>query len=752
MENVKNIAVRTDEKTSVTVTAYAEAISAGDYSELTKNDLVDTGFYKELAYTYCDNEGIDWIETRKTVLSVAKKYGSDTYDEVKDYLDATQKIEFSRAKKKKRSDTAKKIATGTTSTNATAREIDASSNALELTDGQQQVTFQHHSNDELGCYKIDPYNGRLRICNTPMIVTRKFVNDETGRVQYKLRYIIRENGTPVIREKIVPADILLSKNALLKLSADGLLINSSNASDVVDYLTDNISSYELAGMPQGLSTTKFGWTRSGKLSPFDDNIVFDGEDQYKQLYDAFADVAGDKSAYLDRMRWVRSLGRLEYNVFIASALASLLVSVIHINSFVVHVYGKTECGKTLAMLVALSQLGQSEVHHGMITTYKNKPAGLEFRLNCLNHLPAALDDCSQLTRDMERNIEGFIYDLCEGIGSLRGTKDGGNRVLPTWQNLTMSTGETTLSSYCRKAGGTNRVIEIRAGQSAVFDHPEDIAAFFADNHGHVIRPFAELISTMGRDKIVEIYNRYKDLILSKKGTDVLSKQAQPLAVILTADELLTDHIYQDGVYLRDRLDDLVAMLKGKSDIDENQQAYDYLADVCTGNDARFQWDTAPEDRSSSAEQWGWTRDEYVYIFPSFLKSILDRGGYRNVKDFTRWAIEHQLTDANKDGTCKNYTICGASKRAWRFGFAESAPAPIAASKPVTKSGRVSDPNEDAYYQKMAQYISDTACHTRDAQRTAGQQAVRDVAHDAGWTDADGAGIDEELPPEWVTQA
>ena len=53
---------------------------------------------------------------------------------------------------------------------------------------------------------------------------------------------------------------------------------------------------------------------------------------------------------------------------------------------------------------------------------------------------------------------------------------------------------------------------------------------------------------------------------------------------------------------------------------------------------------------------------------------------------------------------------------------------------------------------MAQYISDTACHTRDAQRTAGQQAVRDVAHDAGWTDADGAGIDEELPPEWVTQA
>ena len=731
MENVKNITIRTDEQTSVTVTAYAEAISAGDYSELTADDLVNADFYKKLAYVYCDNNGVDWVNAKRTLRIIARKFGEDVYNDVKENLEATQKIEFSRAKKRKASDAAKENAVGTASTNAVAREVDASSNALELTDGQQQVTFQHHSNDELGCYKIDPYNGRIRICNTPMIVTKKYVNDETGRVQYHLRYIVRENGTPVIREKIVPADILLNKSSLLKLSADGLLINSSNASDVVEYLTDNISSYELAGMPQGLSTTKFGWTRNGILSPFDDSVVFDGEDQYRQLYDAFTDVAGDRDIYLNKMRWIRSLGRLEYNVFISAALASLLVSVIHINSFVVHVYGKTECGKTLAMLVALSQLGQSEVHHGMITTYKNKPAGLEFRLHCLNHLPAALDDCSQLTRDMERNIEGFIYDLCEGIGSLRGTKEGGNRVLPTWQNLTMSTGETTLSSYCRKAGGTNRVIEIRAEQSAVFEHPEDIAAFFADNHGHVIRPFAELISTMGRETIAEIYDKYKHLILPKKGTDVLSKQVQPLAVILTADELLTDYIYYDDVYLRDRLDDLVAMLKGRSDIDEHQQAYDYLADVCTGNDARFQWDTAPEDRSSNAEQWGWTRDEYMYVFPSFLKSILNRGGYRNIKEFTRWAIEHQLTDANKDGTCKNYTICGASKRAWRFRFAESAPVPTSTLKPVTKSGRGSDPNEDAYYQQLAQYMNDAACHTRDAQRTPGQQAVRDVAHDAG---------------------
>lgn len=658
---------------------YAEIIRNDRLSELTKPDLLDERLYDCLIDEYCDRKGTAWVSVSNRLLQQAGEQGNDVRKAVGEFLVEAKK-ELPAAKQRKNMPMAVN--------QTTIQSIDADKNPLQLTEPElARAVCLNYTMDEDGIYEVVAGGGKKRFCHTPMAITMEYDSVEGNGVYYNVVYRKTTNGQTEICSKIYPAETLSSTNKILTLARDGILVNTNNARSVVDYLTECIAYGLKNGMPTGESTDRFGWMEDGKFSPYDDGVMFDGEDRHRQLLDSARSVKGDPDEYMAHMREVRKMGRLEINAAMAGAMASVMMGR-YMESIptIIHITGDTDSGKTMAIREALSQIG-NPMDGFLLGDYRGTKAGIEARAGCLYNLPLALDDISKMSQEMRKGLESLVYDLCAGQGRTLGNKDGGNRAIKQWHCVVLSTGEDKISSYCNQGGGLNRVLEITAGDGLAFEHPEREIRFLKKNHGHVIRRFIDELRRLGEDAVEDAYERNKELIKQRLTDNVLAKQLQPLAVLLTADETLTDCIYKDGIYLRDRLDELIRMLKTEEQVSDGARAYETLKDVIAANPRKWYMDD-PESEDAQGEQWGWKpTDECVCITGTALRQMLGKEGY-NSRKFLDWAIKKGLTEADKRGNAPvqhlRTTATGADqKRAWRITITKDdgpAPDPTKAQK------------------------------------------------------------------------
>ena len=638
---------------------YREIIQSSSFGELKKDDFSEEGLYEALIEEYCDKKGTAWVSVSNKILNLSEQFGTQTKSIVKEFLAEAKKELATERKKKAVSITGSPI----------SNFIVTDDNPLQLTPEELERTrCENYVMDENGLYQFTPGGGRKHFCHTPLTITMQFQNKEGNGALYNIRYRKIVNGEPMIIDKAFPAEIISSKNAILKLSRDGILVSSVNASLVVDYLQEVIGTGERYGMPTGISTEKFGWTENGRFSPYDKDTRFDGEDKHQQLYESATSVRGSSAEYFKHMREIRAKRRLELNVLIASAMGSVMMDeYITTMPFMLHIAGGTDSGKTLELRIALSQIG-NPMEGYLLGDYRGTKAGIESRADCLNNLPLALDDTSKMSAEVMKNFEMLVYDLCSSLGRTLGNKEGGNRRIKTWHNIIFSTGEDRPSTYCSKGGALNRIIEITTNEGMLFDKPEQEIRFFQRNHGHVIRKFIEALRTVGQEEVNRKYEEYKESIKQTKH-DLLAKQLQPLALILTADEILTDYVYKDGIYLRDELEKLSGMLKSKEEVSDGARAYDYLKDMVAGNQRHFYMDD-PTCDEAQGEQWGWAIGDYTYIPNSWLKKILAGGGFNSGK-FIEWAVANDITykDSNGQSPVHNLKRVGnkqKTQRAWQI--------------------------------------------------------------------------------------
>lgn len=654
---------------------YTEIIRSSAFGELKKADFSDERFYDELIEEYCDKKGTAWVSVSEKILTAASEFGTDAKRLAKEFLTEAKK-ELMEAKKAK---TIKSLP-AVMSEQAVMREIDASDNPLGLSEPElARAVCLNYTFDADGIYEMTQGGGRKRFCHTPMMITRQYENAENGNIFYNLAYLVVRNGNSEVRNKIVPAATISDSNKIKELSNVGILANSNNAKSLVDYLTECVANGLKNGMETGDSTSRFGWLENGKFAPYDDSVMFDAEDRFSQLYRAVQSVQGDPDEYLNHMREVRAIGRLEINVQIAGAMASVMMGkYIKSMPFILHIFGETDSGKTMGMRFAMSQIGDPR-EGALIGDYMGTKAGIEARAGCLHNLPIALDDISKMSLDMRKSIEDLVYKLTGVQGRKLGQMNGGNRDVKQWESVVLSTGEERISNYCSQAGGLNRVFEITAGSGLAFDKPEREIRWLENNHGHVIRPFIETLRNLGEERISELYGKNKELINANLTEKVLAKQLQPLAVLLTADEVLTDCIYKDGIYLRDRLAELIGMLKTEDQISDGARAYEALKDIIAANPKRWYMDV-PESEEAQGEQWGWKPNEnYICITGTALRQVLAKEGL-NSKKFIAWAIKKGLTETDKNGNAPvqhmRQTPHGPEqKRAWRIMLTKDEPTP-----------------------------------------------------------------------------
>ena len=459
------------------------------------------------------------------------------------------------------------------------------------------------------------YSNEVVVCYHPILPIGRLRNLETGEEQIRLAYKRNHRWTEIT----VPKDIISSASKIVTLSKLGVAVTSENAKLMVKYLSD-VENLNDDDIPVRRSSSKLGWIGEGFL-PYDTDVIFDGDGAFGQVYESIRE-RGSWQEWLDHVRELRRSGRPEIKFSLAASFASILVSRLGALPFIVDLWGETEGGKSVSMMLAASVWANPDGGQ-YIGDFKTTDTQLEIRADLLNHLPMMLDDTSKTSSRIRDNFEGVVYDLCSGKGKSRSNKELGIRRENRWKNTILTNGERPLSSYVSQGGAINRILEIECGEK-VFQDPQSTAELLKKNYGFAGKRFVQIIKKMDID---ELRNMQQDIQRQIFSIDKMQKQSISMSILLLADRIATGHIFYDEEYIS--VEEAERVLVDRNEVSEHERCYHYLLDKINMNRQRF-------DVTATTEQWGLISEGYAVMYPQAVKELCRQGDY-SYKAFMNWA-------------------------------------------------------------------------------------------------------------------
>ena len=482
-------------------------------------------------------------------------------------------------------------------------------------------------------------------CYHPILPIERLKNLETGEEQIKIAY--KRNGA--WEEIIVPKTLITSANKIVALSGRGIAVTSENARLLVRYLSD-VENMNGSSIPVQHSSAKLGWIRGGFL-PYDREIVFDGDSRFRQVFESIREE-GDREAWYRHVKALRATGRIEIKFALAASFASILLYLVGGLPFIVDLWGATEGGKTISLMLACS-VWANPAESSYIGDFKTTDVSLEARADVLNHLPMMLDDTSKASQKIRENFEGMVYDLCSGKGKSRSNKELGMNRENRWQNAILTNGEHPLTSYVTQGGAMNRILELECGER-VYRDPQHTADILKQHYGFAGRDFVNVVKRLGKDAIREIQAGFQAEL---RDDEKMQKQSISLSVILTADQIATDYLFRDGQYIP--LEEARTVLMDKEELSENERAYEFIVSEVEININKFRPD--PYTGEYRGEVWGRIEDGYAVILNNSFKRICEKGGFSG-KSFLSWAARNDLIQTQGGKNFKNKKFYGKAVR------------------------------------------------------------------------------------------
>lgn len=494
--------------------------------------------------------------------------------------------------------------------------------------------------------------GERVACSHPIMPVKTLVNAETG--YHKVIIVFKTRGR--WKEVIVDKEDISSNNRILKLSKYGVKVTSENARALVQYLTD-VESMNESVIKEQVSTSKLGWLNKWFI-PYDENVLFDNDDS---LSGAFKSVTsyGSYNKWLELMRKIRSASRIEPNMYLAASFASPLLHKLNALPFIFSLCGTTGKGKTVLLMAATSIWADPTEGKYFIKAKANEIA-LEVRLDFLNHLPMAVDDLSQIQSRVKNDFSEFIYNICSGGGKERSNVNIGLQRQRYWKNIILTNSERSLISETMQGGAINRIIELEAEEGYIFENGAAVVDLIKENYGHAGREFIGIIKDMEISEIKGIQQGFLNKLNEKSritGIEKEEKQLIPMSILLTADKLAADHIFEDGKYLD--FDACFSILKSKNEVSEEERAYDYIMSEIQIHRNNF----IPDDRGIyKGEVWGAVEKGYAAIHNNIFNDMCRDGNF-SAQGFLKWAERNGLLLKGNDGkNSKNTKIGGKQKR------------------------------------------------------------------------------------------
>lgn len=500
-------------------------------------------------------------------------------------------------------------------------------------DGQELELFAgEYIADDLGVVLHDKYGFEQVVCRHPIMPVQRLVNIDSGEERLKIAFKKGRFWRSVVAEK----SMLASSNSILQLAANGVLVNSENAKALSTYLFE-IEQLNYDTIPEQKSVARLGWVGEG-FSPYVEGLAFDGEANFRHIFSAVKQH-GDRQRWLDAMLALRAekgVGRIA----LAASFASIILQPCGLLPFFCHLYGGTEAGKTVALMVAASVWASPKMGE-YITTFNSTAVGQEMMATFLNSLPMCIDELQIQSSAGVRDFDKIIYQLTEGVGRTRGAKTGGLQKVNSWRNCFITNGEHPISNASSGGGAVNRIIEVECTEK-VYSDLVGLCAVINSNYGFAGKELVEYLQQDGMlDVVRSLQKHYYNELLKTDSTD---KQAASASAILAADHIVTELIFEDNNALT--VDDIAAVMAKKEDVNANSRAYQYAIEMIVRNDKKFR--PSNEFGDYSGEVWGKFEGEYVYIVKSAFDKMMQDGGF-NASVFLSWAVRKGVVSPAKDG-------------------------------------------------------------------------------------------------------
>ena len=504
--------------------------------------------------------------------------------------------------------------------------------------------------DDAGVWKYGPGNGGniAWACSHPIMPVQRLRGVDTGLLKIKLLYRRGYNQKKNWNEVVVDArDIASATKIVDRLSAVGISVTSGErANNLVDYLRDVLDLNQDI-IPEVKSVSRMGWNEEG-FSPYVSGIVFDSADTFRGAYNAITQV-GSYDEWKAEALDARSYS-LTARIVLAASFASVLVEPLGCLPFFVHLWGMDSgTGKTVAQMLGASVWANPAVGQSYFQTFRGTVVGFEMMAGFLHSLPLFLDDL-QLAKDRHGNVIFNVYDLASGTGKLRSNKALGLNYTPTWANCFITSGETPLVSDTDGAGALNRVIEIEctANDKAIRDGHKTANKLKA-NYGWAGKDFVEhFIQDGERERALQLYD---DFFKACTESDTTDKQAMAAAVVLTADALATEWIFQDGKALT--VQEMSEFLKARATVSLADRGYEIICDWVAVNANKLR------GNSDSGDCYGVLDAEtnMAYIIRSVFNNICADNAI-SPKALLSHLKSRGLIDTGPKGYTKPKRLCG----------------------------------------------------------------------------------------------
>lgn len=494
---------------------------------------------------------------------------------------------------------------------------------------------------EDGIYAQNMSNVEQIACYHPILPIERLKNLETGEEQIRLAF--KRSGR--WEEIIVPKVMITSASKIVALSGRGVAVTSENAKLLVRYLSD-VENRNTSRIGVQYSSSKLGWIKKEFL-PYDTEITFDGDGRFRQLFESIG-VHGDRGKWYRHVKDLRKTGRVEIKLMLAASFASVLIYQVGALPFFVDLWGETEGGKTVTLMLAAS-VWANPAESAYIGDFKTTDVALEAKANMLNHLPMILDDTSKKNRRIEENFEGVVYDLCSGKGKTRSNREIGINTENHWNNCILTNGERPLTSYVNQGGAINRILEVECGEKVYVD-PQFTADTLKHNYGFAGEDFVGVVKAMGADAVREVQKGFQQQLFDD---EKMQKQSISLSIILAADKIATDALFKDGMYIS--IDEAKKVLIDRNELSDNERCYQYILDKVAMNAIRF-------DAGTACEKWGMVDHGYVYFYTRAFDELCKGGGFSK-KSFLSWGVKKKVVETDSKGNpSKQKKIGGKNNR------------------------------------------------------------------------------------------
>lgn len=466
------------------------------------------------------------------------------------------------------------------------------------------------------------------VCPHPIMPVQRLVNIDTGIEKIKIAYY-RGRGW---RTAVYDRKTVSSANKITDLSDIGVSVTSESAKSLVKYFA-KLEELNTDIIEETECTTRMGWINGNDesellFSPYVDSVVFDGEANYKRYFENVK-CKGNLDLWEEFISENIRKDSLIARIVFASSLSSVLIKPLGCLPFFIHLWGETESGKSVLAMCAASIWANPEIGQ-YIQTFNATLVGMEKTAAFFNNLPLFLDELQIVSE--RKDFEKEIYMLTEGAGKTRGNKAGGVDLTPTWKNCIITTGEKPILTSRSGGGASNRVIEVECKEK-FFKNPRAAANLVKANYGFLGKAFVSKLISEGFGHAEELFAEYYETLTND--FDIMQKQAQSAALILTADKLSTEMLFIDTPSLTPK--EISDFLKTKAAVSANPKAYEYMCEFVASNQNKF------TGSAEFGEVWG-VMDESkssVYIMKNKFNQICDEGGY-NAQSLLSWLSDRGL--------------------------------------------------------------------------------------------------------------